>query len=693
MSVYLLLNLVIIISFLFLGIKVYQQYKHYSGIFFLIFSIAISIWFFLYALVFSLSFSENTILLFNRIMYALSLIFLYSMVFFSYFFNINKKKNMKKIRWIFIIFFLLFCLSVFSPYILESVQYIEKKSRYIEIYGALYPIFAFLYLINTPLLIYILVNKFKTLHNINRIRLKLLSAWYLIFISLSILFLVVLPLVGKNILDNEIVFLVIPFFVWTVLSIRGYNFLNVHIILWKVIIFSLSLFFSILSVSILKYYYFQLGVWWIQDENPIWDIILSVIVFSWFYLFFEKIFLWHLNAQLFSKSVQSFKKQISFTTDIRLLNQTLSLCFKKYFKINHASVSLFNDANKNSELYKFFLNDIHYGYFLNDIVFIEENKNKFFPEKIVQEFNPKAFIISPLYNNKKELIWFFSIWKKPFKDYFYSNEIEVLKDFASYLEGHLKYIQTYQDIKNLSINLDHQVTEKTLKYNNLINKQKEFIALISHEIKSPIASAIFQADCLHDDVKNNRCTTESLKEELDILNQLLLKAGNLINKLFSIQQFEIQTIQLFKEKIDIGELLETEANLFQKMHTDKSIYVDIQNDLYFIDIDKIQFKQVIDNLITNAIKFSDKNNGKVIITANKGPKYYTVDIEDNWKWFTDLDITKIFDKYSTGNSNSIWLWMGLYLCKKIVELHWGTIQANFWKKLWWAKISVRIPLI
>jgi hypothetical protein len=176
MSVYLLLNLVIIISFLFLGIKVYQQYKHYSGIFFLIFSIAISIWFFLYALVFSLSFSENTILLFNRIMYALSLIFLYSMVFFSYFFNINKKKNMKKIRWIFIIFFLLFCLSVFSPYILESVQYIEKKSRYIEIYGALYPIFAFLYLINTPLLIYILVNKFKTLHNINRIRLKLLSA-------------------------------------------------------------------------------------------------------------------------------------------------------------------------------------------------------------------------------------------------------------------------------------------------------------------------------------------------------------------------------------------------------------------------------------------------------------------------------------------------------------------------------------
>jgi K+-sensing histidine kinase KdpD len=70
-----------------------------------------------------------------------------------------------------------------------------------------------------------------------------------------------------------------------------------------------------------------------------------------------------------------------------------------------------------------------------------------------------------------------------------------------------------------------------------------------------------------------------------------------------------------------------------------------------------------------------------------------VDIEDNWKWFTDLDITKIFDKYSTGNSNSIWLWMGLYLCKKIIELHWGTIQANFWKKLWWAKISVRIPLI
>ena len=51
----------------------------------------------------------------------------------------------------------------------------------------------------------------------------------------------------------------------------------------------------------------------------------------------------------------------------------------------------------------------------------------------------------------------------------------------------------------------------------------------------------------------------------------------------------------------------------------------------------------------------------------------------------------IFEKYSTGYWKSIWLWLGLYLCKKIVELHSWTIKAWNSKKLGWAMISIVIP--
>lgn len=58
----------------------------------------------------------------------------------------------------------------------------------------------------------------------------------------------------------------------------------------------------------------------------------------------------------------------------------------------------------------------------------------------------------------------------------------------------------YNEIRDLSENLDQKVDEKTIEYNDLMNRQKEFISVISHEIKAPIANAIFQADSIIDDL-------------------------------------------------------------------------------------------------------------------------------------------------------------------------------------------------
>jgi signal transduction histidine kinase len=67
------------------------------------------------------------------------------------------------------------------------------------------------------------------------------------------------------------------------------------------------------------------------------------------------------------------------------------------------------------------------------------------------------------------------------------------------------------------------------------------------------------------------------------------------------------------------------------MHENKVIFLELASDLDFIEIDKIQFKQVIDNLITNAIKFSHKSNGEVCVSARKSEKFFYLDIEDNGK--------------------------------------------------------------
>lgn len=155
---------------------------------------------------------------------------------------------------------------------------------------------------------------------------------------------------------------------------------------------------------------------------------------------------------------------------------------------------------------------------------------------------------------------------KSFGDFYTIDEIDVLRDFVSFLELHLKYIRTYELLQDLSINLDKKVDEKTIEYNNLVNKQKEFISVISHEIKSPIANAIFQADSIIDDLKNDALSNEELKDELDILNGELLKTGELTTRLFSMQYFDTRSVVLFKERIQVESLLQTEYQVYSHMY-------------------------------------------------------------------------------------------------------------------------------
>lgn len=61
----------------------------------------------------------------------------------------------------------------------------------------------------------------------------------------------------------------------------------------------------------------------------------------------------------------------------------------------------------------------------------------------------------------------------------------------------------HHEIHNFSESFERKVDDKTIELNTALSKQKEFISVISHEIKAPIANAIFQIDSIIDDTKNS----------------------------------------------------------------------------------------------------------------------------------------------------------------------------------------------
>ena len=116
---------------------------------------------------------------------------------------------------------------------------------------------------------------------------------------------------------------------------------------------------------------------------------------------------------------------------------------------------------------------------------------------------------------------------------------------------------------------------------------------------------------------------------------------------------------------------------FESAHPDVFFHISLEYDLWEKKIDEIQLRQVMYNLLWNAIKFADISSPKISIIAKKYHKNsIKICVEDNGVWFKKYEVDDIFEKYSSGDGNGAGLGLGLFLCKKIVELHSWTINVR-----------------
>ncbi len=694
MSIYLFLYIFTIFLLFYIWLKLFRS--HWKYVYWKYITISLfSYWFWLllYLLSFTTTYDSDILLILSRLMYTLALIWMYWILFFVINFSKKSKSLFKESNtYVMIVFILFFVIWVFSKNIISEMIFDDTLWIYYEWYGPLYLIYVLLYLLYVPLFILFTYLTLKKLHTINKIRFKYISFWYLIFVLNQVIFLAILPLLWIWVLQKEQVVFFIPFIFWLLYSIHRYYFSDLRIWLWKLLYWILSLSLSILIVIVLKAYYLKLSYthisfWWFSSNFWIIDLTIWIILFIFINNLLDKILPVSSKLDNFSFKISRIKKEIPFITNISDLNKYLKVKFKKSFSINWVKLEVRKNNSRKKNTYNFFDKYKSDNIFINDLVFLEENKYKYNLSKIKNEFWKNDYLIFPIKNSSESVVWLLILWNRLFKDSYYSEEIKIILDFVHFLEWHLKYIDIYKKINDLNVNLDKKVDEKTIEYNTLINKQKDFIALLSHEVKNPIAWAIFQLDSVIDDVKTWNTKKEYIENELDILSRQLIKAWDLLNKLFTIEQYDINKFKLFKEETDVRYFLNEELEIFENVNPWVKLVKKFSKETCVLNIDRIQFRQVFDNLLNNSLKHCNRKECIIAVSYTKIWWINTIYIEDNWKWF---DTDNLFDKYSTWESSSIWLWMGLYLCKKIVELHSWKIVAVKSKKYWWAKFVINL---
>lgn len=328
--------------------------------------------------------------------------------------------------------------------------------------------------------------------------------------------------------------------------------------------------------------------------------------------------------------IHRLDEEISGITQEEELIAFLSDRVREIFKTDSFEIRRFHEEY--SELEYFFNTHTNEKIFINDVVFIEENAHKFDKEAMKSEFAPGQLIAMPIsgvWRGNGLCYGVMVLGPKQFGDFYDTDEINILRGLSFSIGRQIKYIGMYHEIVDLSQNLDKKVDEKTIEYNELLNRQKEFISIISHEVKAPISNAIFQADSMIDDMEDERLSRETIISDMHILNEQLLRMGELVSRLFSMQYFETRSVQLFRESVHMGDFLKSEVAIYARTNEQIQFLCDISDEVESIQIDRIQFQQVISNLLQNAVKFSAAKPGaRVRVSASISEQVLHISVED-----------------------------------------------------------------
>ncbi len=210
--------------------------------------------------------------------------------------------------------------------------------------------------------------------------------------------------------------------------------------------------------------------------------------------------------------------------------------------------------------------------------------------------------------------------------------------------------------------------------------QKEFINIAAHELRNPIQPILGLSDILqHSDTfleSNTKDKTTQEKEMIDIIARNARRLQRLTEDILDITRIEGKTLKLNKESFVLPEILrELVLDYSAEIKSSaKNITLSISSskELESIPIiaDKNRIKQVICNLIDNAIKFTQKGEIDIATEIDNKNDQVIVKVKDTGTGIDSDMLPRLFAKFFT-KSDSGGTGLGLYICKGIIDAHRG----------------------
>ena len=256
--------------------------------------------------------------------------------------------------------------------------------------------------------------------------------------------------------------------------------------------------------------------------------------------------------------------------------------------------------------------------------------------------------------------------------------INVNTTTSPHIFGHtdLELLRLFSEDAGVAIENARQVYEHLVELNNL---KTEFIATVSHELRTPLTVISWTVKNLMDGVFG-QLDEKYIKWLLEI-NKNSEQLISLINNLLDLSRLEAGKLEIRKSNININDSIETVIDRISILAKEKDIDVAFEHkkDPILVYGNQDRLEQVINNLLMNAIKFTDIG-GKVKIDSTQENGKAKVVVSDNGKGIEPENLEVIFEKFRQIKKDEFeinrGLGIGLSIAKEVISQHQGKIWAE-----------------
>ena len=223
------------------------------------------------------------------------------------------------------------------------------------------------------------------------------------------------------------------------------------------------------------------------------------------------------------------------------------------------------------------------------------------------------------------------------------------------------------------------VMQDVTKQHKLDHMRKEFVANVSHELRTPLTTVKSYTETLLDGAIDDREVAISF---LQVMEKEADRMTMLVKDLLELSKIDNKQIQLNAAVIDLRGLIE-DTIAAQRILADKKghelVFLSAQDEAYEIMGDSSRVRQILHNIISNAIKYS-VDPGSIIIRLLKDEAFVCVKVEDNGIGIPKEDLDRIFERfYRVDKARSRKMGgtgLGLAIAKEMIELHGGKINIE-----------------